>query len=172
MVASERAVTWWEAQPQPEQEDFRPILVDALILADRWIEAKTVAGTLLEEFDSLDGEVEEEGRRSRGGIWWGDSSLVVSLGRVGTLAARLGDEYEAQRIADRLRDFDSSCPAGGRTYERACIASQLDNRDEAVQLLKKAVSQGYWGFWGMETDLNLEPLRDHPEFIELMRPKG
>ena len=171
-LMAERAVAWWEAQSQSEQDDLRPLFVDALTLAERWPEAKIFADTLLEEFDSLDGEVEEEGSRSAGGVWWGDSCLVVSLGRVGTLAARLGNEDEAQRIADRLRDFDSSCPAGARTYERACIASQLGDRDEAVQLLKKAASQGYWGFWGMETDLNLEPLRNHPEFVELIRPKG
>ena len=88
------------------------------------------------------------------------------------MAARLGNHDEAHRIADRLRDFDGFCSARNRTYERACIAAQLGENDEAVELLKKAVSQGYWGFWGMEIDPNLDPLRDDPKFVELMRPKG
>ena len=172
LLMAKRAVTWWKAQPESEQSGLRPFLVDSLILAENWHEAKTVADALLEKLESSDGPIEEEGGRSRGGVWWGDGSLVVSLGRVGTLAARLGNHDEAHRIADRLRDFDGFCSARNRTYERACIAAQLGENDEAVELLKKAVSQGYWGFWGMGIDPNLDPLRDDPKFVELMRPKG
>ncbi len=167
-----RAVNWWNAQPETEQARWRPLLADALVLAEKWPEAKMLADTLLNELESQDGPIEVEAGRARGGYWWGDGSLVVSLGRVGTLAARLDDFDTAHQISDRLLDLESSCPKGGLTYERACIASQLGNPDEAISLLRKAVTQGWYGFWAAETDFNLEPLRDHPDFVELMRPKG
>ena len=69
-----------------------------------------------------------------GGFWWGDRGRVVALGRVGTLAARLGQSEEALQIDRRLGTFDSSCPAGNRTYQRACIAAQFGDQDEAIRL--------------------------------------
>ncbi len=181
LLMAERAVGWFNAQPSGRQKQLRPELADALTHAEKWSEAKGVADDLLLELprEGLvmplgEGEepVREEGERSSGGFWWGDSGIVTSLGRAGVLAARLGERVEAQRIADRLRDFESSCPAGNRTYQRACIACQLGDLEEAIRLLKKAISEGYSGFWGMHADIMLEPLWSDPEFQELIRPKG
>ena len=114
----------------------------------------------------------DEGSRATGGFWLGDTGRVVALGRVGALAARLGQHDEALEMDDRLQHFDSSCPAGHRIYQRACIASQLGDRDEAIRLLREAISNGYWFYWGMHADIHLEPLWHDPEFVELIEPKG
>ena len=61
---------------------------------------------------------------------------------------------------------------GEHTYWRACISSQLNDRAQAVALLREALDQGLlmpnlrWG------EMALEPLRDYQPFQELIRPKS
>lgn len=170
---AQHALEYFDMRPAATQRELRFERADALILAERWAEAKNAADTLLlDPWRDPEGRMVEEGQRAMGGFWWGDRGRVVALGRVGTLAARLGQSEEALQIDRRLGTFDSSCPAGNRTYQRACIAAQLGDRDEAIRLLKEAIAQGYWGFWGMHADIHLEPLWDDPRFLELIRPKG
>jgi serine/threonine protein kinase/tetratricopeptide (TPR) repeat protein len=170
---AQHALRYFDTRPAATQRELRFARADALIFAERWTEAKDAANTLLlDPWRDAEGRMVEEEERARGGFWWGDRGQVVALGRVGALAARLGESEEALQIDRRLETFDSSCPTGNRTFQRACIAAQLGDRDEAIRLLKEAIAQGYWGFWGMHSDIHLEPLWNDSRFLELIRPKG
>ena len=69
-----------------------------------------------------------------------DSAHVDVLGYRGTVAARRGDASEARAWADALAGLD---PARGRTtLWRARIAALIGERDEAVDLLRRAFAQG------------------------------
>lgn len=56
-------------------------------------------------------------------------------------------------------------------YNLACTLSRLSLLPEAVQTLKTAIRLGYDDFGHIETDLDLEPLRDLPEFKSLLRSR-
>ena len=90
----------------------------------------------------------------------------------GTLAARTGDKEEALRISKQLEEA-GKIPYiwGNHTYNRACIASVLGDKENAVRLLREAISQGY-SYDGLDTSLSLELLRDYGPFKELIKPKG
>lgn len=53
-------------------------------------------------------------------------------------------------------------------YNMACCHAQLSNRKEAIVYLKKAVSSGYRNWKHMETDSDLEKIRETREFVELI----
>ena len=99
-------------------------------------------------------------------------SNVDYLGSLGTLAARRGQREEARRIADRLAAMEIPYDCGGSTYNRACIAALLVEKDAAVSLLKLAHQQGWPFSVFFHIDPNLESLRGYPPFEEFMRPKG
>jgi tetratricopeptide (TPR) repeat protein len=97
---------------------------------------------------------------------------VDILGRLGVIAARLGEEEEARRIYNRLEGIERLNLQGLNHYWQACIAAQLRELDRAVRLLRQAHSEGRMFWVGFHTDVNLEPLHDHPAFEEFLRPKG
>jgi predicted Zn-dependent protease len=106
-------------------------------------------------------------------------------GYLGVLAARRDDRREAARISAWLRDLDQPYLYGINTLWRARIAALLGEPDEATALLQAAFEQGlthygtgpfYWQSradvaW-LHRDMDLEPLRSHPPFLELARPRG
>ncbi|MBP7669198.1 MAG: protein kinase [Candidatus Eisenbacteria bacterium] len=150
LAMARRAVDWYQARPTAETVELRPSLLDALICAGRWAEAKAIADTLLAESpDDID-----------------------RLGSVATLAARLGDAAESRRIAEKLRDRASDCRDGEATYWRACIAVQLGDKREGMALLKEAMARGYGFDEWLHCDIDLEPLWGDAEFQEFLRPKG
>ncbi len=56
--------------------------------------------------------------------------------------------------------------------ERARIAAVLEDRDDAMDLLRRAIDQGVYDAYGLHRDIDFESLRDYPPFQELLRPKG
>lgn len=54
----------------------------------------------------------------------------------------------------------------------ADVRLALDERDEAVALLREAFARGLAHGFRVHTETALEPLRDYPPFVELVRPKG
>jgi tetratricopeptide (TPR) repeat protein len=160
MRLANRAVAWFAGRPLAEQPGHRPIHVLALFLAERWPEAKPVAEALSDsprqEWDILT-------------IFWGQPA-VYRLGWLGSIAARLGDEVQARRIATQLREFKTSCPDFDRTYWRAAIYAQLGAKDEAMRLFEEAVSRESFTVWQADHDVLLEPLWDEPRFRALVRP--
>jgi len=61
---------------------------------------------------------------------------------------------------------------GRPSFHRATIAAQLGQSTEAIRLLQQAISRGFHNFDHLHVDLNLDSLRDDPEFQEILRPKG
>ena len=92
----------------------------------------------------------------------------------GVLAARRGDRVEAEKLAEELTGAGKTvAERANHTYDRACIAAQLGDIDRALDLIRQTVAIGPVAPWYvMRVDPDLEPLRDHPAFQELLRPKG
>ena len=148
----ERAIAWYRARPAAEAAKFLTgfMLMQALCQSERWAEAKAVADPLLAK--------NPDGINVRG---W-----------VGTLAARLGDVSQARRIEGELAAVTRPYLYGRQTYNRACIAAQLGEKDRSVALLRDAFAQGFAFDMEIHTDIDLEPLWGYPPYEELMKPKG
>ncbi|NIM52508.1 MAG: hypothetical protein GTN62_14350, partial [Gemmatimonadales bacterium] len=133
---------------EPESELYRRQLADALYAAERWEEAREVVEGLAAE----------------------SPDDVGYQGRLGSLAARLGDRAEALRVSDWLETVEQPYLRGSNTRWRARIAAVLGQRDLAVSLLQSALLEG-GAFFEVHRDVDFESLRDYPPFQELMRPK-
>jgi tetratricopeptide (TPR) repeat protein len=95
-------------------------------------------------------------------------SVPARSGR-GVLYARLGQRDAALRDAEETLRRDTSPP---RLYQVACIyaltsAEQSEDRLHAFRLLSAALRQGY-GFDILETDHDLDAIRNLPEFRRLV----
>jgi len=100
--------------------------------------------------------------------------MRVMLQAAGELRAH-GRREAAVLMAGRTVDWFKTVSSERQKELQPVLADALIHAErwaEAMRLLKKAVSQGYLGFWGIRADINLEPLWDNPDFLELMRPKG
>ncbi len=151
----DRAIEWLKARPaeEKEKEDSRGQLAYAYYYAEKWQESRALFVDLLKEYPK-------------------SLSSLNYLAMCGTLAARTGDKEEALRISKQLEEA-GKIPYiwGNHTYNRACIASVLGDKENAVRLLREAISQGY-SYDGLDTSLSLELLRDYGPFKELIKPKG
>ncbi len=97
---------------------------------------------------------------------------ITYMGALGALAARRGDEEEARRIADELKNTDRKYLFGSHTYVRARIHALLVEPAEAVKLIQESFDQGNGFGVYIHRDIDLEPLRDYRPFQELLKPKG
>ena len=151
---AERAVAWrreaLEGKTVADDWSGHFHMADDLCAAERWHEARG----LLRELASERPE-----------------DLQVG-GYLGVIAARLGDHDEALATLEGLRQLDHPYLFGNNTYSAACIAAQLGERERAVELIRQALSQGFWIGMQLHTDRDLEPLYGYPPFEELRRPKG
>jgi len=75
-------------------------------------------------------------------------------------------------VAERLRVLGRPYTFGFDTYWRACIAAHLGEKQQAVDLLQQALTEGYWFQTQLHRTIDFEPLWDYPAFKELLRPKG
>jgi serine/threonine protein kinase/tetratricopeptide (TPR) repeat protein len=141
---AQMAVDWYQ------QHKYRYSLALSLYLAERWQESRAL-------FEELSAEYPDN---------------IDYKGYLGALAARRGDEEEAIRISEELKHIDRPYLFGNHTYWRACIASLLGDKQQAVKLLTEAFSQGRSYRTFPRNDMNLEALRDYPPFKELIEPKG
>ncbi len=89
---------------------------------------------------------------------------------LGIVAADRGDTLRARQAQQWLMQFDRQYEQGRGYDNRAVIAAHLGELDEAVRLLELAVQYGAWriSFGGAQYG----PLRDHPGYQALLRPKG
>lgn len=76
---------------------------------------------------------------------------------------------EARAEARRVLDAEPSDPL--LLYNVACSLSQLRDYDGAVLGLSSAIKAGYTTFDWVKRDSDLEPIRNHPGYIELMKDK-
>ena len=146
----DRALAWYESQPESDARRNRYGLMMTLYRAERWEEAEVLARELLSE----------------------RPDSYANLGYVGALAARLGDRETALEMSDRLAAIDRPFVFGTPTYQRACIAALLGDREEAVRLLYESYAQGRSYNVTLHRDIDLETLRDYAPFQEFLRPKG
>lgn len=101
-----------------------------------------------------------------------DPGDLDALTTLGVLAARLADGREARRIEAELQRLDRPRLYGTPAYGRARIAAQLGEGKRALELLRRSFAEGYAFSTSIHRDMDLEPLRNDPEFRELLRPKG
>jgi hypothetical protein len=146
------AIDWLNAMPQSAAGDsvHRRYLADALYGSENWEEAHQLAL-------SLSREAPDD---------------VVSLGMVGSTAARLGDSILAFEVGDKLANMTHPRRRGEPSYLRASIYALLDRPDEAMRLLRQAFSEGKRFHPLVFREIDLECLRDRPDYQALMRPKG
>lgn len=149
---AQRAVQWSKnrAKGSGAEEREHRRLADALYTAERWEDARSILRELsLKHPEDID-----------------------HLGYLGALAARLGEKEEALRVSESLAAVERPFLFGGPTYWRACIASIMGEREQAVSLLREAFAQG--APYGVQVlcDMDLEPLRDYGPYKELVKPKG
>ena len=152
LAYAKRAVQWYrdKAAGGAAGERELGLLADALYHAEQWEGARSI-------FRELSQKHPED---------------IDHLGFLGTLAARLGEEEEALRISERLGAVNRPFLFGGHSYWRACIASILGEREQAVSLLREAFAQGAPYGVSVLSDMDLEPLRNYAPFKELMKPKS
>jgi tetratricopeptide (TPR) repeat protein len=148
-----RAVDYYSNRPPREASTtgVREWLAVSLYYAERWEEAQAVYEQLAAE--------------TPGSLWY--------KGRLGTIAARLGDRREALRLLDELQQIDR--PAERFLIQGLCarIAAQLGDFDRAVELLLDALAHGLPYYTSTpHADMDLEPLRGYQPFEDLVRPKG
>ncbi len=100
------------------------------------------------------------------------NSLVNWRGEAGVLAAKMGEPEEAERHLRWLEELELPYSFGGTTIWQAQIAAQLGEKEQAVEFLRRAFAEGYANHTAHYFDFfHLDPLRDYPPFVELMRPR-
>ena len=78
----------------------------------------------------------------------------------------LGKDKEAEEWMDRIIASD---PAdAGHYYDRACLYSRMGRLEEAVAALRTAFEKGYRSFAHIGMDDDMDPIRELPEFKELV----
>ncbi len=97
---------------------------------------------------------------------------VDYLGYYGTILAKLGQRDEALHVSARLLALRRSFLFGSATDYGGCIAAALGDKAGAVELLRRAESEGNPYRHGVHRDRCYDELRDYPPFQEFMRPKG
>ena len=61
---------------------------------------------------------------------------------------------------------------GAGEIMQASIAAQLGDHDRAIRLIQQGIAAGYgYNDW-IHANPAFEPLREYPEFREIVRPKG
>jgi tetratricopeptide (TPR) repeat protein len=93
------------------------------------------------------------------------------------LAVQRGDTAQATRDAEWLDEYvPPDVPGAGwrisPLYWQGVIAAALGERQQAVDFLRESYDQGRLHDWYDGVRVEFESLRDHPDFQELMRPKG
>jgi tetratricopeptide (TPR) repeat protein len=94
------------------------------------------------------------------------------MGLLGVTAAHTGDTAQAREMLDRVSRISDPHALARAAQYRAWIATALGEYDQAVQFLRELPPlNGSRGLY-LHRDINLEPLRDDPAFVEFMRSKG
>lgn len=80
---------------------------------------------------------------------------------------------DAGQPEDAIREgtaaIDSSPGDSVMLYNGACLYARLGDASRAVATLRQAVASGVVNYGWMKQDPDLDTIRDHPEFIEMMK---
>lgn len=144
----ERALAWLEARPLEKLSSAinRQDRVEILIHLGRTREADSLLAHLLVEFPN--------GLRNNG--------------LRGVLEAMVGDTGTAIGISAALATWDEPFVSGRNTLWRARIAAALNDPDQAVALLKRAVTEDWTARDNPHRDPFLQSLRGHSGFEEFV----
>lgn len=79
---------------------------------------------------------------------------------------RTGDTETALAWAEKAYELDPE--SSSTAYNSACLFSQLGDFDRALDLVERAVDLGSRNPMNYDTDVDFDPIREHPRFIALM----
>jgi serine/threonine-protein kinase len=99
-----------------------------------------------------------------------DTTHAEAIGRVGAIAAHLGQMAEADRRSAQLGSL--RLRRGEPMYWRAVIAAAKGDREGAVRYLQEALRAGMYFSTRIHTEKEFQSLRAEPGFREILRPKG
>jgi len=90
----------------------------------------------------------------------------VAMSRAATMAAWLGDEATAIKLAEGAIRLRPGAHAG--LYNAACVYANLGHHERALDMLDEAVGDGRGNLVWIERDEDLAPLRSYPRFGEIL----
>jgi serine/threonine protein kinase/tetratricopeptide (TPR) repeat protein len=154
MKLLDEAIRWYEAQPAEKLTPVKEGYAMTLYQSRRWDKAKVA-------YEELAQKAPKDSAKGLG--------YEINLGLI---AARQGDRAKAMEVSEWLRSLKVPYLYGDPTYQRACIAAILGDKEQAVALLKMSFLQGVQFGIGIHRDFDLESLWDYPPFIEFLKPKG
>ncbi len=162
LTLARRAVEWHRGRAPVASSSWRRRLFfsDAIYNAEEWDEARHQYLELADEVGDIKPVLRYE-----------DARPMSVYGRLGVVAARLGDGKEAERISALLQDVEGFT-WGEPSFYQALIAAQLGRTGRALQLLRQALADGLSVGDLLWKSSEFESLWDNPEFQELVRPKG
>ncbi len=79
----------------------------------------------------------------------------------------LGKDEEAMEWMEKM--IESAPEDDGMYYDKACLLSRMGKIEEAIASLKIAFEKGYRAFAHIEADDDLDAIRNHPNFINLIK---
>jgi tetratricopeptide (TPR) repeat protein len=91
---------------------------------------------------------------------------VSALFSLGELYTQNGDYAEGLAVDERLSALFPFDPTV--RYNLACSLSLLDRCDDALEALRKSINLGYDDFETLQNDTDLDNVRNHAGFIELL----
>jgi serine/threonine protein kinase/tetratricopeptide (TPR) repeat protein len=147
---AERVLEWYRTQPPSDNPRHRMELARVLQLTGRWDDSRAI-------LDQLAAQRPDDLR---------------VLGMLGVVSAHLGDRARARRCADSIDIPDDDASHGYASLLQARIAAKLGDHENAIRLIRQALSEGRPYSIGFHRDIALEPLWNEPEFLEILAPKG
>lgn len=81
-----------------------------------------------------------------------------------------GREHDARLILERLNE--SATERFVTPYHRAIVHLRMGEHDEALKLLEQSIAVGDPWFVWLATEPQLDPLREDPRFVQLLRRTG
>ncbi len=93
----------------------------------------------------------------------GYADVIEILGGLYTKHGRVADGLKMDRKLVKLQPANATAH-----YNLACSLALSRRKADALRTLRHAVHLGYRDFDWMEQDPDLEPLKNHPEFVALL----
>jgi adenylate cyclase len=83
--------------------------------------------------------------------------------------AQVGRKEEAKSQAAKAIELSPDDPL--MHYNAACFYSQMGEKPMAIQSLRTAIAAGYENYEWLQRDTDLDPIRNEPEYEELLKGK-
>ena len=165
----EETIKWLSERPESERAGHRSTLFDALLFSvfslgpearEESAEQTSLRNKRIKQLQQIADEMVQEEPLNEG-----------YLGRLGVLHAELGDQEMASQAFATLGDLKGLFLHGRHLYWQAAIAAHLGQHAQAVVLLYDAQNEGRAFSILFHRDPTWVSMKDHPDFIEFMRPK-